>query len=343
MTRPPPAPSPTDRLGRPLGELRLSLTDRCNLRCGYCMPREVFGPGFRFLPRSEILTFEELVRLAAIARDLGVRKIRLTGGEPLLRADVPRLVGMLAGRGGLELALTTNGALLAEQAAALARAGLDRVNVSLDALDAPTFRRMSDSELAPATVLAAIDAAAGAGLRPVKINCVVRRGVNEHAVLDLVRHFRHTGHELRFIEFMDVGTSNGWRLAEVVPADEIVRRIEEVYPLAPAPRDADSAVALRWRLRDGSATVGIVASVSRPFCAGCNRLRISAEGRAYGCLFAAEGLDLRAPLRSGAGDAELGRLLAGFWGARADRYSELRSAATRGLSSSKIEMSYIGG
>jgi len=340
-----PAPSavPTDRLDRPLGELRLSLTDRCNLRCGYCMPREVFGPGFRFLPRAEILTFEEIARLAGIARDLGVRKLRLTGGEPLLRTDLPALVAMLARIGGLEIALTTNGALLAEQAPALAGAGLDRVNVSLDALDTATFRRMSDSSLSPATVLAGIEAAARAGLAPVKVNCVVRRGINEHAVLDLVRHFRRTGHELRFIEFMDVGNSNGWRLEEVVPAGEILRSIGEVFPLELAEGGGEADVAKRWRLADGSGVIGVVASVTRPFCSGCNRLRISAEGRAYGCLFAAEGLDLRGPLRTGASDARLRDLLAGFWRVREDRYSELRTAATPRPASSKIEMSYIGG
>jgi cyclic pyranopterin phosphate synthase len=340
---PAPPSSTADRLGRPLGELRLSLTDRCNLRCGYCMPREVFGPGFRFLPRAEILTFEEIVRLAGIARDLGVRKLRLTGGEPLLRTDLPTLVAMLASIGGLEIALTTNGALLAEQAEALARAGLDRVNVSLDALDEPTFRRMSDSSLSPATVLAGIEAAARAGLAPVKVNCVVRRGINEHAVLDLVRRFRGTGHELRFIEFMDVGNSNGWRLEEVVPAEEILRTVGEISPLETVEADGEADVARRWRLADGSGVVGVVASVTRPFCAGCNRLRISAEGRAYGCLFATEGLDLRGPLRTGAEDDQIRDLLAGFWRGREDRYSELRAAATSRPASSKIEMSYIGG
>lgn len=340
---PAPPAAPADRLGRPLGELRLSLTDRCNLRCGYCMPREVFGPGFRFLPRSEILTFEEIVRVAGIARDLGVRKLRLTGGEPLLRTDLPELVAMLARLGGLELALTTNGALLGELAGPLARAGLDRVNVSLDALDEATFRRMSDSALSPATVLEGIEAASRAGLAPVKVNCVVRRGINEHAVLDLVRRFRRTGHELRFIEFMDVGNSNGWRLEEVVPAAEILRTIGEVYPLEPAGGGGEADVAKRWRLADGSGVVGVVASVTRPFCSGCNRLRISAEGRAYRCLFAAEGLDLRGPLRAGESDVRIRDLLAGFWRLREERYSELRTAATPRSSSSKIEMSYIGG
>ncbi|HSM50792.1 MAG TPA: GTP 3',8-cyclase MoaA [Thermoanaerobaculia bacterium] len=338
-----PFPTPADRLGRPLGELRLSLTDRCNLRCGYCMPREVFGPGFRFLPRGEILTFEEIARLVALARDLGVRKLRLTGGEPLLRTDLPKLVAMLAAIGELEIALTTNGALLAGQAEALARAGLERVNVSLDALDEATFRRMSDSSISPATVLAGIEAADRAGLAPVKINCVVRRGINEHAILDLVRRFRGTGHELRFIEFMDVGNSNGWRLEEVVPADEILRTIGELYPLEPMEGGGEADVARRWRLADGSGAVGVVASVTQPFCSGCNRLRISAEGRAYGCLFAAEGLDLRGPLRTGATDDRIRDLLAGFWRGREDRYSELRAAATPRRASSKIEMSYIGG
>jgi len=333
--------APTDRLGRRLRDLRVSVTDRCNFRCRYCMPREVFGPGFEFLPREELLTYEEIARLVRIAAGLGVRKVRLTGGEPLLRRDLRVLVGMLAGIPGIELALTTNGALLAPAARGLAAAGLDRVTVSLDSLDDAVFRAMNDADFPVARVLAGIDAALDAGLAPVKVNAVVHRGVNDHTVVDLARRFRGTGVTVRFIEYMDVGSTNGWRMADVVPGEEVVSRIAAELPLGPAPPAYPGEVARRYRYADGSGEVGIVTSVTRPFCGDCTRARLSAEGVLYTCLFAARGTDLKGPLRAGATDDELAARLAGVWRQRDDRYSELRSAATAGLP--KVEMSYIGG
>jgi len=333
--------APTDRLGRRLRDLRVSVTDRCNFRCRYCMPREVFGPGFEFLPREELLTYEEIARLVRIAAGLGVRKVRLTGGEPLLRRDLRVLVGMLAGIPGIELALTTNGALLAPAARGLAAAGLDRVTVSLDSLDDAVFRAMNDADFPVARVLAGIDAALDAGLAPVKVNAVVHRGVNDHTVVDLARRFRGTGVTVRFIEYMDVGSTNGWRMADVVPGEEVVSRIAAELPLVPAPPAYPGEVARRYRYADGSGEVGIVTSVTRPFCGDCTRARLSAEGVLYTCLFAARGTDLKGPLRAGATDDELAARLAGVWRQRDDRYSELRSAATAGLP--KVEMSYIGG
>jgi cyclic pyranopterin phosphate synthase len=305
------------------------------------MPREVFGANFAFLPRAEILTFEEITRLARIARSFGVRKIRLTGGEPLLRHELPELVRMLRQIDGIEIALTTNGSLLAEQAEALARAGLDRVTVSLDSLDDAVFRSMNDAGFPVAKVLEGIDAASGAGLRPVKVNAVVKRGVNDHTVVDLVRHFRRSGHIMRFVEYMDVGHSNGWRLDDVVPGDEIVRMISAEMPLVPAVENYRGEVVKRWRYADGGGEVGVITSVTQPFCGDCTRARLSAEGSLYTCLFATDGTDLRAPLRSGGSDGEIAEILRRTWIDRDDRYSEIRSDATRDLP--KVEMSYIGG
>ncbi len=332
---------PRDRLGRSLRDLRISVTDRCSFRCTYCMPRDIFGSEYPFLKREEILTFEEIRRLAGIFADLGARKFRITGGEPLLRKDLDRLVSMLAEIEGKELALTTNGVLLADQAEALAAAGLDRVTVSLDSLDDEVHRRMSDTSIPVASVLAGIKAAERAGLSPLKINAVIRRGVNEDAIVELARRFHGSGHIVRFIEFMDVGTTNGWSLAEVVPAEEMLARLAEVYPLEPLLASYPGEVARRYRFSDGSGEVGIIASVTRPFCGDCTRARLATDGRLFTCLFASTGFDLRGPLREGASDEEIRRLLAVRWTARADRYSEERSAATAGTE--RIEMSYIGG
>ncbi len=331
-----------DRLDRPLRDLRVSVTDRCNFRCAYCMPREVFGADYEFLPRSELLTFEEIERVVHLVAGLGVHKVRLTGGEPLLRKGIEDLVGRIAAIDGVDdLALTTNGSLLARKAAGLADAGLSRVTVSLDSLDDTVFRSMSDVDFPVARVLEAIDAAAAAGLTPVKVNVVVQRGVNDHQVLDMARAFRGTGHVVRFIEYMDVGTSNGWRMDDVVAAEEIVTAIAEQWPLEPIPDAYRGEVANRWRYRDGTGEIGVIASVTQPFCGDCSRLRLSSEGKLYTCLFASTGTDVRAPLRSGASDAELVDLIAGVWADRTDRYSEERSGIPLGLP--KVEMSYIGG
>ena len=331
---------PLDRLGRPLRDLRISVTDRCNFRCVYCMPKEVFGRDYRFLARKELLTFEEIERLARIFVGLGVRKIRLTGGEPLVRRNLEHLVERLARIDELDLTLTTNGSLLPAKAQALAEAGLRRVTVSLDSLDDTVFRAMNDVDFPVARVLAGIDAAAAAGL-PVKVNMVVKRGVNDHTVLDMARAFRGTGHVLRFIEFMDVGHTNGWRLDDVVPAAEIVRAIDEEFPLEAVEEAYRGEVARRWRYSDGAGEIGVIASVTQPFCADCTRSRLSAEGRLYTCLFAVRGHDLRALVRNGQDDDELAVAIGELWGARTDRYSELRSAETADLA--KVEMSYIGG
>ena len=332
---------PEDRLGRPLRDLRLSVTDRCNFRCPYCMPREVFGPHHVFLPRAEILTFEEIRRLTGIFHRLGVRKVRLTGGEPLLRHDLPKLVEMLADLEGVDLALTTNGTLLAKHAGSLAAAGLGRITVSLDSLDDATFQRMNDVDFPVALVLEGIAAAAAAGLGPIKINAVVRRGLNDDGLVDLARHFKASGHLLRFIEYMDVGTSNRWRPADLVSGEEIVRRIDAELPLEPLEPAYRGEVARRWRYRDGDGEIGVITSVSQPFCGDCTRARLSAKGELYTCLFAAAGTDLRAPLRSGADDAQLESLIGDVWTRRTDRYSELRSSETTGAE--RVEMSYIGG
>jgi len=335
-----------DRLRRRLRDLRISVTDRCNFRCRYCMPREVFGSDHPFLPRSEILTYEEIARLARLFHRLGARKLRLTGGEPLLRRDLGELVSMLRELPGVEIALTTNGALLVHRAEELAAAGVDRVTVSLDSLDDAVFRRMNDADFPVSRVLQGIAAARAAGLEPVKVNAVVHRGVNDHTLADLARHFRGSGVIVRFIEYMDVGTSNGWRLDDVVPAAEILRRLQEVGPLEPVPPRYPGEVANRWRWADGGGEIGVISSVTQPFCGACTRARLSAEGKLYTCLFAAAGTDLRAPLRAGADDDELLDLLTGVWSARDDRYSEQRSAETNfqgGGGRPKVEMSYIGG
>ena len=329
-----------DRLGRPLETLRVSITDRCNFRCVYCMPKEVFGREYAFLERKELLSLEEIARVVEVFASLGVRTVRITGGEPLVRRNVEHLVELLAGIPDLEIALTTNGALLAQKAEALARAGLDRVTVSLDSLDEETFGALNDVDFPVAKVLEGIDAAAAAGL-PVKVNAVVKRGVNDGDVVALAERFRGTGHTLRFIEYMDVGHTNGWRLDDVVPADEIVSRIDAVWPLEAADRDRPDETATRWRYRDGAGEIGVIASVTKPFCGGCSRARLSAEGRLYTCLFALKGHDLRAPLRLGRSDEELADEIRGLWARRADRYSELRTAET--AARPKIEMSYIGG
>ena len=330
-----------DTLRRPLRDLRISVTDRCNFRCVYCMPRDVFGRDYAFLPRAALLTFEEIERLARIFASRGVEKIRLTGGEPLLRRDLDTLVAKLARIPGLDLTLTTNGALLPAKAQGLADAGLRRVTVSLDSLDDDVFRAMNDADVPVERVLAGIEAAHSAGLAPVKVNTVVKRGLNEDSVLPLARHFRGTGIVLRFIEFMDVGATNGWRLDDVVPAAEIVAAIDAEWPLEPVEPDYRGEVANRYRYRDGAGEIGLIASVTQPFCRDCTRARISAEGTLYTCLFASSGHDLRAPLREGASDAELGALIDGIWSRRGDRYSELRSAETPARP--RVEMSYIGG
>jgi cyclic pyranopterin phosphate synthase len=331
-----------DRLGRPLHDLRVSVTDRCNFRCVYCMPKEVFGHDFRFLERSELLTFEETARLVRLFLAAGVEKVRLTGGEPLVRRDLERLVALIAPMPGLrDLTLTTNGSLLAQKARPLADAGLRRVTVSLDSLDDDVFRRMNDVDFPVGRVLDGIAAAEAAGLAPIKINMVVRRGMNEESVLPMARFFRQRGHILRFIEYMDVGHSNGWRLDDVVPAERIVAMIDAEMPLEPVPANYPGEVADRWRYRDGDGEVGVIASVTQPFCRDCTRARLSAEGELYTCLFAVRGHDLRAPLRDGEGDEALAARIAAIWGARTDRYSEQRSAETAALP--KVEMSHIGG
>ncbi len=327
-------------LNRPVRDLRVSVTDRCNFRCTYCMPKSVFGRDYHFMPRRELLTFEEIDRVARTFAALGLRKIRLTGGEPLLRAQIDVLVGMLAAIPDLELTLTTNGALLPRMAPMLRDAGLDRVTVSLDSLDDDTFRAMNDVDFPVSRVLEGIAAAAAAGL-PVKVNAVVKRHVNDTSVVDLARHFREAGHTVRFIEYMDVGATNGWRLDDVVPASEIVRRIDDVFPLEPIEPAYAGEVARRWRYRDGAGEIGVIASVTQPFCGGCTRARISAEGKLYTCLFAARGTDLRELLRAGADDGALRDAITGVWARRDDRYSELRTDATAALP--KVEMSYIGG
>ncbi len=339
--RPDARPHLSDQLGRPLRDLRISVTDRCNFRCRYCMPREVFGPDFAFLPRSEILHFGEIRQLLHVFRRFDVRKVRLTGGEPLLRKEMPRLVSMLREVEGIELAMTTNGVMLPRMAEELAEAGLDRVTVSLDSLDPEVFARMNDTGMPVDRVLAGIDAALAAGLEPVKVNAVVRRGVNDHGVVDLARHFKGTGVTVRFIEFMDVGTANGWRLEEVVPAREILRRIDAEMPIEPVAPAYPGEVANRYRYRDGDGEVGVIASVTQPFCGGCTRARLSAEGTLFTCLFAGEGVDLKRPLREGATDDELAGIIARTWTHRDDRYSELRSEET--TDRPKVEMSYIGG
>jgi cyclic pyranopterin phosphate synthase len=337
----------TDALSRPLRDLRVSVTDRCNLRCSYCMPRDASCEKFSFLPRDELLSFEEIHRLTQLFVGLGVRKIRLTGGEPMLRHRLEYLIEKLAllvdsaGR-PIEIAMTTNGTLLASKARALKNAGLSRLTVSLDALNEATFRRVTGSKLSVERVLEGIAAAQAAGLAPVKVNAVIRRGVNEDEIIPLVSRFRNTGVILRFIEFMDAGTSNRWKLDEVVPAREILARIDGVYPLAPVEANYQGEVAKRWSFEDGTGEIGMIASVTQAFCHECTRLRLSTDGKLYNCLFAASGEDLRAALRDGASDETLRRRISGVWQKREDRYSELRHFHSFG-DRRKIEMSYIGG
>jgi cyclic pyranopterin phosphate synthase len=332
----------SDTLNRPLRDLRISITDRCNFRCTYCMPKEVFGRDFPFLPRTELLTFEEITRLSHIFVDHGVEKIRLTGGEPLLRKDVERLIEMLGQIEGLkDLTLTTNGSLLARKVDALKAAGLQRVTVSLDSLDNSVFTAMNDVGFPVERVLEGIEAADRAGLRPVKINMVVKRGVNDHQVVDMARHFRGTGHIVRFIEFMDVGHTNGWKMDQVVPAAEIIRLIDARWPLEPVEPNYRGEVANRYRYRDGQGEIGVIASVTQAFCRTCSRARLSADGKLFTCLFGIGGHDFRALLRQGCSDAEIDHFLQSVWRVRADRYSEVRTARTVTLP--KVEMSYIGG
>jgi cyclic pyranopterin phosphate synthase len=332
-----------DAFGRPLRDLRISVTDRCNFRCTYCMPKEVFGHDYRFLDRRELLDFEEITRLARAAVSLGVQKLRLTGGEPLIRRDVERLVAMLSELDA-EVTLTTNASLLPRKAQALKDAGLDRITVSLDSMDDATFRAMNDVDFPVERVLAGIRAADAAGLA-VKVNSVVKRGVNESEIVPLARYFRGTPHILRFIEYMDVGATNGWRMDDVVSAAEIVKLIDAEFPVEPAEPSYRGEVAKRWRYKDGKGEIGIVASVTQPFCGDCTRSRISAEGKLYTCLFAVRGHDLRALIRSGASDEDLAAKLAEIWRVRGDRYSELRSQNTvdPAIGGRKVEMSYIGG
>jgi GTP 3',8-cyclase len=330
----------TDTLGRPVRDLRISVTDRCNFRCVYCMPKEVFGRDYRFLPRRELLTFEEIERVARTFVELGVRKLRITGGEPLLRRDLELLIARLAGIDeGLDVTLTTNASLLAQKAQALADAGLSRITVSLDSLDDEVFRAMNDVDFPVARVLAGIGAAADAGL-PVKVNVVVKRGLNEGSALDIARRFRGTGHTVRFIEFMDVGATNGWRTEDVVPAAEIVAMIGAEFPLEPLAPAYRGEVAERYRYLDGAGEIGVIASVTQPFCGDCTRARLSADGRLYTCLFAVRGHDLRAVLRSDEPD-RVGEVIRAVWTRRADRYSEMRTEQTPSLR--RVEMSYIGG
>ncbi|HSA88717.1 MAG TPA: GTP 3',8-cyclase MoaA [Burkholderiales bacterium] len=329
-----------DTRGRELRDLRISVTDRCNFRCTYCMPREVFDSGYRFLPHAAILTFEEITRLARIFVDLGVRKIRLTGGEPLVRRDVPRLVAMLSEL-PVEITLTTNGSLLAKQADALKKAGLERVSVSLDSLDDATFRAMNDADFPLARVLEGIEAAAGAGFAPIKINMVVKRGVNDGGIAEMAARWRGTGNILRFIEYMDVGSTNGWRMDDVVPSAEVVERISRRWPLEPIDPNYPGEVAARWRYVDGAGEIGVISSVTRAFCSSCTRMRLSTEGGLYTCLFAQHGHDLKRLIRGGASDDALRNEIAAVWQQRADRYSEIRTSQTSSLK--KVEMSYIGG
>lgn len=342
MSHSSPAVPLLDRLGRPFRDLRISVTDRCNFRCAYCMPEEVYGERYRFLPKDDLLTFEEITRIARLMMGLGARKIRLTGGEPLVRQQIERLVAQLAALDGLQdLAMTTNGFLLADKAEALRAAGLRRVTVSLDSLDDAVFRRMNGGRAGVAPVLAGIEAAERAGLTPIKINTVVQRGINDHGLLDLARFCRERGYIVRFIEYMDVGNLNGWRREDVVPAAEIVARIDAEWPLEPIPSNYPGEVANRFRYRDGGGEIGVIASVTQPFCGDCTRLRLSPEGKLYTCLFGTHGTDLRGPLRAGATDADLLALVSSVWQARTDRYSELRAQIDSPRA--KVEMYHIGG
>lgn len=339
-----------DTLGRPLRDLRISVTDRCNFRCSYCMPKEVFDKDYKYLPHASLLSFEEITRLAAQFVAHGVRKIRLTGGEPLLRKNIEILIEQLAALRTVEgtppeLTLTTNGSLLVRKAKALKAAGLQRVTVSLDGLDDAIFRRMNDVDFPVAEVLAGIEAARDAGLGPIKVNMVVKRGTNDDQILPMARHFRGTGIVLRFIEYMDVGATNGWRMDEVMPSAQVRAKIATEFPLVQLDPTVPGETAERWGYADGSGEIGLISSVTQAFCGDCNRARLSTEGRLYLCLFAANGYDLRALLRGGAGDADLASAIGQIWQGRADRYSELRGtlAADPGAGPRRVEMSYIGG
>lgn len=330
-----------DRRGRPLRDLRISVTDRCNFRCVYCMPKEVFGKDYQFLEHKELLSFEEIARLARIFTGLGIEKIRLTGGEPLVRRHIEKLIELLAAIPGLDLTLTTNGSLLAKKARALKDAGLKRITVSLDSLDDAVFMKMNDVDFPVARVLEGIDAAAAAGLAPVKINMVVKRGVNDHSVAAMARHFRGSGHILRFIEYMDVGHTNGWRMDDVMTAQEIVAAIDAEAALEQCDPNYRGEVAERWRYKDGSGEIGVIASVTQAFCRDCTRARLSTEGQLFTCLFATDGQPLKPLLRGGSSDQEIARAIVRVWNKRDDRYSEIRTAETVKLK--KVEMSYIGG
>jgi cyclic pyranopterin phosphate synthase len=339
-----------DTLARPLQDLRISVTDRCNFRCVYCMPKEVFDKEYAFLPHASLLSFEEITRLAKVFVAHGVRKIRLTGGEPLLRKNIEKLVEMLSGLTTpngqpLDLTLTTNGSLLARKAQSLKDAGLRRVTVSLDSLDEATFQRMNDVDFPVSEVLNGLDAAHRAGLGPIKINMVVKGGMNDQEILPMARHFKGSPFVLRFIEYMDVGASNGWKMDDVVPSAEVVRRIDAELPLEAIGQNYAGETAERWRYRDGGGEIGLISSVTRAFCRDCTRARLSTEGKLYTCLFATSGHDLRALLRGGRSDDEISTVLAHLWRARGDRYSEMRTANTAGLEQPlrKVEMSYIGG
>ena len=338
---PAPGAALVDRRARNVRALRISVTDRCNFRCVYCMPREVFGDDYAFLPRRQLLSFEEILRVARLFAARGVRKIRITGGEPLLRKDVDRLIGMLATLDGVEITLTTNGVLLPKLARRLKDAGLHRVTVSLDALDDALFRRMNDADYPVDKVLEGIEAARAVGLGPIKVNMVVKRGTNDSDIEPMAAHFRNSGHILRFIEFMDVGASNGWKMDEVLPSREVVARIDRLFPLEPVDPNYEGEVAERWRYKDGAGEIGVISSVTQAFCSSCTRIRLSTEGQLYTCLFAQQGHDLRALLREGADDARIDAAIAQVWQGREDRYSEIRTAETAALR--KIEMSYIGG
>lgn len=332
----------TDKLDRPLRDLRISVTDRCNFRCTYCMPADIFHEGYEFLTKARLLTFEEITRLTRIIVGQGAVKLRLTGGEPLVRQEVEKLVGMLSTIDGVQdIAMTTNGVLLPQKAQMLADAGLKRVTVSLDSTDDAVFQKMNGGRASVDDVVKGLRAAEAANLQPIKINTVVQRGVNDHTIEDMARFCRENGYILRFIEFMDVGTKNGWQMEHVVTADEITERIDKIFPLEAIPRQHPSAPALRFRYRDGGGEMGIIASVTKPFCGNCSRMRLSPEGQIYTCLFAAKGTDLKTPLREGASDDDIAAIVGGTWGKRADRYSEVRS--TVGKSRDKIEMFYIGG
>ena len=326
-------------------DLRISVTDRCNFRCPYCMPAEIYGEAYEFLPRADILTFEELTRLVRIFAELGIEKLRVTGGEPLLRNDLPQLLSMLTDIAGIDdLTLTTNGYLLSQFAQPLKDAGLQRITISLDSLDEEVFKAMNGRGFTTERVLEAIETASEVGLSPIKINCVVQKNVNDHTIVDLARHFKGTGHIVRYIEYMDVGNRNGWRSEHVVPADEIIAKIDAEMPLEPVASNYQGEVATRYRYKDGSGEIGFIASVTKPFCGDCTRVRLSTDGKIYTCLFAGEGISLRDPMRSGADDNELRDLITGIWTVRSDRYSEERAASPNGEGTSrKIEMYQIGG